>query len=388
LSRDSLIVTLGLVLLLGWPSVTRAVDPHIDPSLVPGGCSACHRGHGVSRSPMLPAPQSEMCLQCHDSRAQADRMVDRQLLTANVVPRSLSSALSQPYVHPLSPEAFSRHEPGAVTCTSCHSPHRGAPESRAGNPALSGRRKLASNDPNRFEFELCQSCHGSAGLGTQSLLDISRLTNPNNRSTHPVEAPALESSPSLLVGNADREVNCTDCHGNSDRNGAAGPHGSAIRYILREEYVTADGETETAATYALCYSCHDRERVLDSPLFPLHREHVVEEKASCATCHSAHGSIDNRALVRFGEETFLGGVGPSARTGQLGFVSDVPGAGTCFLTCHGVDHAPESYGGIGEPELFDRGSRGLVTGVEEPRRVGEEPRRIQKPNGERRDRPQ
>ena len=52
----------------------------------------------------------------------------------------------------------------------------------------------------------------------------------------------------------------------------------------------------------------------------------------------------NRALIRFGEETLIAGVAPSARTGRLAFVSTGAGAGTCYLTCHGRDHAPESYG--------------------------------------------
>jgi len=65
---------------------------------------------------------------------------------------------------------------------------------------------------------------------------------------------------------------------------------------------------------------------------------------SCATCHSGHGSVGNRALSRFGEETLIAGVTPSLRTGRLAFVSSGPGSGECYLTCHGRDHAPETYG--------------------------------------------
>ena len=112
-----------------------------------------------------------------------------------------------------------------------------------------------------------------------------------------------------------------------------------------------DGSKESEEAYALCYECHDRAAVLETSPFPFHTEHVVDEMTSCATCHSAHGSVDNRALIRFGEETFVAGVGPSLATGRLEFVSDGPGGGSCYLTCHGVDHSPLGYGGTATAEL-------------------------------------
>lgn len=336
--RAALIAIPALLLVAssGW-----AVDPHVDLSIVEIGCPACHLSHGVSRSPMLPAPQREVCMNCHESQGKANRMVAERALSATARPQFLSQVFSQPFVHPVSEQAYSRHEPGVVTCTSCHSPHREnrQPETVSGGPA--GQQKLSPRDPNRFEFELCQSCHGSAGATTQSPTDLSRLTNPGNRSYHPIEAPSNEGSPSVIESLRGREINCTDCHGNSDANGPRGPHGSSVSYILRHEYVMVDGSEETERVYALCYECHDRERLLE---LPLHLDHVVEQRASCFTCHNPHGSVDNRALIRFGENTIIGGASPSMSTGRLAFISLGPGAGTCFLTCHGVDHAPESYG--------------------------------------------
>ena len=163
----------------------------------------------------------------------------------------------------------------------------------------------------------------------------------------------MESSPSVDAELTGLEINCTDCHGNSDPSGPAGPHGSEYRYILSSQYVTVDGSQESSEAYALCYRCHDRDMLYGSSSFPLHDLHVAEERASCATCHSAHGSVDNRSLIRFSEETILAGVSQSPTSGRLAFVSDGPGSGACYVFCHGVDHAPESYGGL-EAELTDR----------------------------------
>lgn len=343
MSRPALTALAAVALLVaGTRGGAGSLDPHLDLSLVPAGCSACHKGHGASRSPMLSDPQRRLCLTCHGSRADLDRAVREGRISAAARPPLLASVLAEPNAHPLSASAFSEHEPGAVACTSCHSPHRGIRDRDPG--VASGRRRLSPKDPRRAEYELCETCHGSRGRTTQSLSDISRVLDPSNRSYHPVQAPAREVSPSVLPALSGREINCTDCHGNGDSRGARGPHGSREPFLLRAGYATLDGSGESASTYALCYGCHRREAVLQGSAFPGHKRHVTELKGSCATCHDAHGSVANRALIRFGEDTAISGVAPSAKAGRLAFVSNGPGAGQCFVTCHGFDHGPENYG--------------------------------------------
>jgi len=340
-SRLALIAAATLMLLALAARTRAVVDPHVDIGKVAGGCMACHRGHGAPRSPMLPVAQVALCLRCHGSASALERRIADGDVAAGARPALLDGVLAQPWVHPLDRGAFSRDGTQGVTCTSCHAPHRGLP---AGRDAMaSGRPYRSTRDPGRLEYELCQRCHGGAGSGTASLTDISRLTSPSNRSYHPIEAPVMATAPSVRAELAGREINCTDCHGNSDPGGPRGPHGSAVPFLLRARYATADGGPESAATYALCYDCHRRAAVLDGA-FPEHRRHVVELRTSCATCHNAHGSVRNAALIRFGEETVIGGVAPSLTSGRLAFVSDGPGSGACYLTCHGVDHAPATYG--------------------------------------------
>ncbi len=317
-------------------------SPHMERAIVPEGCRACHAGHGESRSPMLPAPQSEICLGCHETPMVGGPSA--ALLTRH-------GGFRQPYRHPVSDVAYSAREPRQVVCTSCHSPHRGMPAGRS-DGAPSGRKYMSPKSSDRFEYELCYDCHGGDSAGFQSS-DLGRDFNPANRSYHPVEMPARSASESVRSNLSGRFVNCTDCHGNSEPGGLRGPHGSAVRYILRKQYVTTDGALESSGAYELCFLCHERETVLGGDLFPLHRSHVVDDRASCATCHDAHGSPRNRALIRFGGTELLSGVLPSS-SGRLEFRSEAPGQGTCYLTCHGVNHDPEVYGGAPVLKMLGR----------------------------------
>jgi predicted CXXCH cytochrome family protein len=341
--RAALICLLLFVLVA--PVDGAGPNPHLDLSLVTGSCMACHEGHGASRSPMLPGPQQQVCLACHGSRSALVQMMNRDLVASDAEPPLLDRVLALPFLHPLSDTAHSSDETGEVTCSSCHSPHRGSVIESSVDNKPTGLQRISPSNPLRFEFEMCESCHGSGGATTQSLTDISRLLSPENASYHPVEAPSMERSPSLMAELSGRYINCTDCHGSSDDNGPRGPHGSAVPFILRANYTTTDGAAESESAYALCYSCHQRKAVLESSLFPQHGKHIVDIGASCATCHNGHGSVINRALIRFGEETYIGGVEPSS-SNRLELVSIGPGSGACYLSCHGVNHDPKTYGSM------------------------------------------
>lgn len=327
-------------------------DPHVDLGVVPGSCLACHKGHGVSGSPMLPGPLAGGCLDCHDTQARLEQKVRQGLVAGGMRPALLGQVLSKPYQHPMDPQNLSQFESG-VTCTSCHSPHRAM---RGRRNVVPGFQLASPKNPNRFEVELCLDCHGSLNVQQVRSADIGPLISPRNPSFHPLEAPAVEVSPSLIPEISGRYINCTDCHGNSNLAGVRGPHGSDVPFLLRFGYTTDDGSLDSETTYRLCYTCHRHEKILDeSSPFPLHRLHL-DEGASCSTCHNPHGSIRNRGLIRFGERLGRNVISP-APSGRLDFQSDGPGSGECYLTCHGVEHDPMGYGLDvlpGSPALFPR----------------------------------
>ncbi len=331
MSRAPLIVVMVLMSVLGRAAAAPR-NPHLDPATVTGGCAACHQGHGAARTPMLPGSQKQLCLSCHGSIAETGRRTGEGAIAASARPVLLGAMDAKLYAHPLDTDA-SAAGANVVTCTSCHSPHRGG-----GDERLDAReQKRSARDPSKAEFELCGSCHGREG-GRRS--HVARELDPNNRSFHPVEAPALDRAPSVGAAVSGGRISCTDCHGNDDPQGPRGPHASNVQFILKADYRQSDGP-ESAQAFALCYGCHDRKQVLEADP---HATHVGVRGASCRNCHDGHGSVSNRALIHIGQDESLQQLLPSLSTRRLEFVSDRPGTGECYLTCHGVDHAPKSYG--------------------------------------------
>lgn len=353
MSRATLIAIAFVSLVM--PLAAGPADPHLDSTVITEGCQGCHSGHGMSDSPMLKKRQKDLCLDCH---GEASSLGSRR--EGSVRPRAI--AVEKPFSHPMDENAFSRHE-NAITCSSCHSPHRGS-----GPKVARGEQKVSPRDPSRLEYELCEECHGERpGSAAGFTLPVGRKTNPSNRSYHPVEVASLERSPSVDPALSGRQVNCTDCHGNDDPGGGGGPHASNVPHLLRADYTNADGGAESENLYELCYSCHDRDSILRGDSFPGHRKHIVEIKTSCSTCHDPHGALQNRALIRFGNDLDGGLLAPSQLTGRLEFQSDVPGSGACYVTCHGYDHGPEAYGPM-ELLFADSEERVRAPGMQLPSR--------------------
>jgi hypothetical protein len=192
----------------------------------------------------------------------------------------------------------------------------------------------------------------TVGLVRQDNVRNVRLEiDPSNRSYHPV---AQQGRNSLMVGfetgySAAILIYCTDCHNNDEWSTTGtsprGPHGSRYEPILEREYQMEDPQVESFPAYALCYKCHNRNFLINdlANTFP-HNRHVVDTQASCTACHDAHGSRQNIGLINFMLRTRSGKnvVAPSG-SGRLEFISLGPGAGQCYLMCHGVNHDPKQY---------------------------------------------
>jgi len=319
------------------------------------GCANCHANHGAGdpRNLLGAATPEENCLVCHNATAGKKNLAaDFQKISTHPVNQARDA--HSPSEDPVNPRQ--RH----VTCADCHDPHA-ARSTLAVAPNASGAMANVTGvtaaggliKPLQREYELCFRCHadsvarGPATVSRQFPETNTRLQfSPANQSFHPVEQVGrnLNSVPSLIPPwTVNSVMYCTDCH-NSDSgpkaggSGANGPHGSAFAPLLERNLSLVDFQPESPAAYALCYKCHDRNRVLANTSFRLHYSHVVEDKAACTTCHDSHGVANAQHLVNFNTVYVT-----NSSLGTISYNSTGPFQGNCTLTCHGKDHKHTSY---------------------------------------------
>lgn len=334
-------------------------------TMAENACESCHRVHAAAHPQLLLAQTDEEknCTICHNG------MLARKNIEGQMFKSSSHELQGRQWIHNPAEDAMAM--PRHVTCVDCHNPHAATSSTFGERPALlpgalrgvSG--VTAAGVPireARFEYEVCLKCHGLSeptGLGIvrhDITRNIGRKINPASMSFHPLAAPSRKmrkpgmESRLITPYNSASMITCTDCHNNDEwtPHGTAprGPHGSRFEPILAAEYEAVDPSTESYASYALCYKCHDRSGILFSPAGFPHKQHVIDQHTSCAVCHDPHGSRRNIYLINFMTMSKQGApvVRPS-KNGRLEYVPDParPGHGKCYMTCHNTDHNPATY---------------------------------------------
>lgn len=337
-----------------WPGTTYRTTAE-------GACSSCHTTHSApAKYRLLRNSQEEVvCFSCHRGTVAPDNIeTEIRKFSAHDAARYMGTHDAAE-----TPDGRRTH----VECADCHNPHRTNATAASGTGLPGALQGVSGLDTNGIpvtvasrEHEICYKCH--ADTTDQNPDRIPRLaTQPNmrlrfdpaNPSYHPVEVAGKNpDGPSLKPGyTVSSVIRCTDCHNNDTGPGAggtgpAGPHGSRWDFLLERQFDTRDPVTETSATYALCYKCHDRTSILNDQSFKEHRKHIQGEDTSCSICHDPHGidvaqsglNGNNTHLINFDRRY----VTPN-RDGRLEFRDLGRFRGSCSLLCHGMDHRDESY---------------------------------------------
>lgn len=323
------------------------------------GCGNCHVSHGAKiHERLLARPfEEDNCLVCHNG---------------NVASKNIENELTKPFghfvqnysgIHDAAEDFSGRLVTKHVECVDCHNPHQSNGERAVDASSVSGSIRGGSGinitgqavaDAKRA-YEICFKCHSDNNV--ISKLAITRQIgsgnvrlefDPANPSFHPVaDVGTSPDVPSLIAPyTTNSMISCMDCHNSDDASRIRGPHGSNFKYLLEKKYETADYTEESLENYALCYKCHSRDSILGDNSFQFHRKHVVEHRAPCSACHSAHGvSIqqggspnNNSHLMNFD----LTIVSKNSLGEQVRFEDSGRFAGKCYLKCHDVSHEPSS----------------------------------------------
>lgn len=297
------------------------IPTHLDNSINEFGCGACHKGHGRPGTAMLRKTVPDLCFNCHSPTGDGP-------LTAS---SDVYSSQFRRYKHPVIDTARQHRadekfpegaaQPRHVSCLDCHNSHASLKdnplEGAIGFDKKGLRKKVAET-----ESEVCYRCHADSLNKPFANKNTREEFDPSNASYHPVERSARGLSLSLKPGMSGKTISCSDCHH---------PHGSEYPSMLRYNYTLTDGP-EMPYSYEICYSCHRRDNILSDQGFKWHRKHIVIAGTSCATCHRAHGSANNKRLIEFNRTV----VRPN-KSGALNY-SKVGEFSSCSLNCHGVEH--------------------------------------------------
>jgi predicted CXXCH cytochrome family protein len=320
---------------------------HGDKSKLPKGCGSCHVGHGLRRTPMLPAATAFFCFRCHGDPILIQAARAKGLIASQANTKDLQKEFEKPYHHPIEAlqacgeqSELTVRDPSAprcVACVDCHQQHYVQK-----NDLTAGVRGVnaqgAKVDTITDDYELCFKCHSYSANLPADQTNKAELFKVSNPSYHPVIARGKNTDvPSLIFPlTTSSRIKCTSCHNNNDPLGPKGPHGSIYRYLLAKNFSDVDG-SESPSQYELCYSCHRRSSILGNESFRFHSLHISQAGISCRSCHNPHGSARYPHLIEFDIS-----VGFSS-SGRMEYISLGPRAGQCYLTCHNKDHNPATY---------------------------------------------
>ncbi len=325
------------------------------------GCANCHQSHNSGSNTLLMKYTQEEanCLDCHNG---------------NGASKNLAAQFAKTYKHNVAgyTGVHDANESSQVTnmhveCSDCHNPHESRVQA-ATAPSVNGfqtgvkgvTQAGAAVTSATYEYEICYRCHAGSP-GAPAAADARVIVQNNTRlefdggnpSFHAVAAQGINTSvPSLIAPwTTTSRMYCSDCHASDGAGSPVGPHGSNFPHILVRQYTTTDPNTESAASYALCYACHNRayfnnEATSNTGNFRYHFKHVLDKRTPCNTCHDPHGisstqgtAANNSNLINFNTAY----VTPSPGNGAIRFEDRGSKTGRCYLTCHNTNHTGWSY---------------------------------------------
>jgi len=303
-------------------------------------CASCHQQHGAPSGPYLLKGSKvvDTCAACHSGQSGGQQGPN------------IAADLKKISSHETSPDVNIAFSAGNSSCSDCHEPHT-MTTATAAAPAIQGSMGKISGingagaavTSAQYEYEVCYKCHADnrsvqPRIPRQIVQGNVRLEfDPSAISFHPIEAPGKSANvPSLVPGlSVNSIIYCSDCHASDST--IKGVHGSNNPGLLKKTYLTADNTSESAAAYALCYSCHRREVILSNTSWKQHKKHIADKKTPCSACHDPHGIAAGQGTVQRNSRliNFDTTIVQADSQGRRYYDHT---SKTCYLRCHNKTH--------------------------------------------------
>jgi predicted CXXCH cytochrome family protein len=249
-----------------------------------GACGACHQAHASNTPKLLISNGRELCLSCHTE-------MKNQMKTVKFTHKAVEQECTN--CHDPHASDFPKQIKSAPfdLCTSCHEHDKikhDATEAKnkhsvvtTGNSCINCHTAHGGDLPKLMRTEqikVCMKCHNEKieVSKEKTVLAVSDVLDPKMSKHGPI-----------------RDGNCGGCHN---------PHGSDVNKLLAKPYPETFYQSFSLDKYELCFSCHDKQLVLQQKTEGLtgfrngtenlHFLHVnkSDRGRNCRACHETHAS--------------------------------------------------------------------------------------------------
>lgn len=249
-----------------------------------GSCNACHTSHGSKFANNLNTQGQDNCYSCHTDMKTQMGKVKFQHKAVEQDCSACHDAHASNYPKQIKQPPFDM-------CVSCHEHDK--IKTAATTSAV--RHSVVTNEASCLN---CHTAHGGelAKLMRKNTVDLcmdchsSKIDVPGRPA---VAAVNQVRDPALVKHGPIRDGSCGGCHD---------VHGSQVTRLLTREYPEAFYQAFALEKYDLCFTCHDRQLVLQQRTTTLtgfrngevnlHYLHVNKDERgrNCRACHESHAS--------------------------------------------------------------------------------------------------
>jgi predicted CXXCH cytochrome family protein len=250
-----------------------------------GVCSSCHLPHKAARKPYGDGGvAAQNCLSCHSEGniAESSKLKGTQHLMETA---SLEKMTKEGMTLPLYNKSGIQEKTGAITCLTCHDPHKWSANSEKGEIRKDVKGDRTTSFLRKQSPDICKECHKDKFDIANSKHDLLKVA-PNEKNilnetpqesglcgtchqVHNTQEQFLWGRETSMTEDQPNQKLCLDCHNNE---------GMANKKVIKDYSHPID----------IALSDKNKEMKTSLPLFDSKGKFSQSGLIKCATCHDPH----------------------------------------------------------------------------------------------------